>query len=126
MSEKDIDQLINEALSKEDQELLDQFHDEPGWIRQAFGLFQGRLGWVMWLTAIVQILSFFGALYALWVMFTAEELMAAVRWGLVGVILVQISTFLRGFMGSHLEANRVLREVRRLDLRLTQQKRREA
>lgn len=34
------------------------------------------------------------------------------------MILVQLSTLLRGFMGMQFEANRVLREVKRLELRL--------
>lgn len=117
---KDIDELINESLSKEDQELLDHLGREPGWLRQAFGIFRGKLAWVMWFVFIVQILMFIGAIYAVWTMFTAGDLMAAVRWGVVGVILVQITTFLRGFMGAHLEANRVLRALHRLELRLAQ------
>lgn len=117
---KDIDELINEALSQEDEALLDNLNEEPGWMRQAFGLFRGPLAWVMWVVFIVQIALFLGALYAGWTVFTTSDLMAAVKWGVLTVVLVQLTTFLRGFMGSHLEANRVLRELRRLDLRLIQ------
>jgi hypothetical protein len=117
---KDIDELINEALSQEDEALLENLNEEPGWMRQAFGLFRGPLAWVMWVVFIVQIAMFLGALYAGWTVFTTSDLMAAVKWGVLTVVLVQLTTFLRGFMGSHLEANRVLRELRRLDLRLIQ------
>ncbi|WP_317976917.1 DUF6768 family protein [Wenzhouxiangella sp. AB-CW3] len=40
------------------------------------------------------------------------------RWGVVAVILIQLIVFLRSFMGMHFEANRVMREVKRLELRM--------
>lgn len=63
-------------------------------------------------------LLFFAALYCLWGLFAVIELIHAFRWGVGAVILVQLSTLLRGFMGMQFEANRVLREVKRLELRL--------
>lgn len=113
-----LDDLINEALSREDEELLNRFAGEPGYFRQAFALFRGRLGWVMWLVGIVQLLLFIGAIYAIVQMFGAGDLMTALRWGIGAVVLVQLSTLLRSFMGMHFEANRMLREIKRLELRL--------
>lgn len=113
-----IDDLIDESLSKEDEALLEHYTVEPGYFKQAMALFRGKLGWVMWFVGIVQLIFFVAAIYALVQVFTGEELMAVLRWGVVTVILVQLSTFLRGFMGAHFEANRVLREVKRLELRL--------
>lgn len=115
-----IDDLIKESLSKEDEALLERVGTEPGYFRQAMALFTGRLGWVMWFVGIVQMLFFFGAIYCLVQVFSLEEMMDVLRWGIVTIILVQLSTFLRGFMGAHFEANRVLREVARLELRLAQ------
>lgn len=115
-----IDDLIEESLSERDEALLAELDNEPGYFRQAFGLFRGTLGWVMWFVMIVQLLLFAAAMVALWVAFTAPETLTAVRWGVVAVILVQISIFLRSFMGAQFEANRVLREVKRLELRLAQ------
>lgn len=113
-----IDDLINESLNEEDKALLKNYEAEPGWFKQAFALFRGSLAWVMWMLMIVQILMFLLALYALWVLFTTPDLITAVRWGAVAIIMFQLHTFLRGFMGSHLEANRVLRGIARLELRL--------
>ena len=41
------ERLIEQALSAEDRELLAR-HGEPGYFSQAFGLFRGTLGWVVW------------------------------------------------------------------------------
>ncbi|MDZ7791406.1 MAG: DUF6768 family protein [Xanthomonadales bacterium] len=118
-----IDDLINEALSEEDEALLENYPVEPGYFSQAMALFRGKLGWVMWFVGIIQLLFFVGAVYTFIQLFGAGDPLDALRWGVVTVILVQLSTFLRGFMGAHFEANRVLREVRRLELRLVRMER---
>lgn len=115
---KDIDKLIDETLSKEDEALLRHYGSEPGFFKQAFALFRGDLGWVMWLVVLVQLALLVVALFALWETFTADEVMSALRWGIGAVVLVQISALLRSFMGMQFEANRVLREIKRLELRL--------
>ncbi len=113
-----IDDLIDQCLSEEEEQLLQDFSHEPGYLSQVFALFTGKLGWVMWLVGIVQLLFFIAAVYSLIQLFTMDDMLHAIRWGVVAVILVQISVFLRGFMGMHFEANRVLREVKRLELRM--------
>jgi len=119
--QNDIDDLIQQALSSEDQNLLNDFDHEPGYFNQAFAMFSGRLGWVMWLVGIVQLLFGITAIYALVQAFSIDQTLIALRWGLAAVVLVQLTVFLRGFMGTHFEANRVLREVKRLELRMIQQ-----
>ncbi len=113
-----IDDLINQTLTEEDEKLLADFSNEPGYFSQAFALFTGRLGWVMWLVGIIQLVFFVFAVYALVQVFSNTDLLLALRWGVVAVILIQLSVFLRGFMGVHFEANRVMREVKRVELRL--------
>ena len=115
-----IDDLITETLN-EDQTATDAPQlPEPGYFSQAMALFTGRLGWVMWLVGIIQLIFFVGAVFAFIQLFGTEETADLLRWGVVTIVLVQLSTFLRGFMGSHFEANRVLRQVARLELRLAQ------
>lgn len=113
-----IDDLINEALSAEDQALLDRFGKEPGYFRQAFSLFRGQLGWVMWVAGIAQFALLLAALYAFWQMLSADAIENIVRWGIGAAVFLQVSTFLRSFMGMHFQANRVLRECQRIELRL--------
>lgn len=116
-----IDDLIQESLSREDEALLAQHGTERGYFHQVRGMFSGPLGWVMGLVMGVQVLFFAGAVYAFWILFTADDLVSALRWGVVAVVLVQLVTFLRGFMGVHFEANRILRAVSRVELRQVRQ-----
>ncbi|WP_376694700.1 DUF6768 family protein [Wenzhouxiangella sp. EGI_FJ10305] len=117
-----IDDLINESLSERDEALMAELNNEPGYFSQAFGLFRGKLGWLMWLVMSSQLIVFVAAVMTIYSLFQAENAVEAVQTGVVTVILVQIMTFLRGFMGDHFEANRILRELARLELRLAASK----
>ncbi|NBB91843.1 MAG: hypothetical protein GVY32_01590 [Gammaproteobacteria bacterium] len=109
-----ISQTLNEDMTPADTPQL----PEPGYFAQAKALFTGRLGWVMWLVGIVQLLFSLGAIFAFFQIFGDNNVLDTLRWGIVTIVLVQLVTFLRGFMGSHFEANRVLRQLARLELRL--------
>ena len=85
---------------------------------QAFGLFGGRLGWLMWLAYILNIAAAGLALWAAWHLFTATETLAAIRWGVVTLAAMQFGLFMKGMMGEQLQNNRVIREVKRLELQL--------
>ncbi|WP_339742826.1 DUF6768 family protein [uncultured Maricaulis sp.] len=117
-SDKELDAMIAEALDAEDRQLLDQFGQEPGYFSQAFGLFGGRLGWVMWLVYIVNMAAAGLALWAAWHLFTASDTLVAIRWGVATLAAMQVGLFMKGFMGEQLQHNRVIREVKRLELQL--------
>jgi hypothetical protein len=120
MTMSKIDDLIQETLSAEDEALLERYGKEPAYLTQAFALFRGRLGWTMWLVGVVQLLLFLGAIVTFWQMFVVDDVMSVLRWGVGTVVLVQLSTLLRSFMGMHFEANRMIREIKRLELRIVQ------
>lgn len=113
-----IDDLITETLSEDEAALEHWQQPEPGYFSQAMALFTGKLGWVMWFVGIIQLIFFVGAVYSFIQLWGAGETIEALRWAVITIVLVQLSTFLRGFMGSHFEANRVLRQLARLELRL--------
>lgn len=113
-----IDDLIGQALSEEDRALLAR-HGEPGYLSQAFGLFRGPMGWMMWVVNIAAGLAFFAGLYAVWHMFAAADALAAVKWGVGSLFLFQVTTMCKTLMGNHMEANRMLRELKRVELQVS-------
>lgn len=113
-----IDELIGQALTEEDRALLAS-HREPGYIAQAFGLFRGPMAWVMWLVNIAGGLAFLAGAYAVWQMVAASDVLAAVKWGVGSLFLFQITTLCKSFMGNHMEANRMLRELKRVELQVS-------
>lgn len=113
-----IDDLITGALTEEDRALL-AAHGEPGYLSQAFGLFRGPLAWVMWLVNVAGGVAFAAGVYALWQMSGAVDALVAVKWGIASVFLFQVTTLCKSFMGNHMEANRTLRELKRLELQVS-------
>ncbi len=112
-----IDDLIGRALTEEDRALLAR-HGEPGYLAQAFGIFRGPMAWVMWMVNAVAGLAFVAGIYAIWKMSGTSEALVAVKWGVGSLLLFQVTVLCKTFMGNHLEANRILREIKRLELQV--------
>lgn len=113
-----LDDLIGQALTEEDRALLAS-HTEPGYVAQAFGLFRGPLAWVMWLVNVAGAMAFVAAIYALWQMTGSADTALAVKWGVGALALFQMTTLCKTFLGNHLEVNRMLRELKRVEAQLS-------
>ena len=113
-----IDDLIGQALTEEDRALLASYR-EPGYLTQAFGLFRGPMAWVMWVVNIAAGVAFVAGLFSLWQMSAAADTLVAVKWGVGSLFLFQITTLCKSFMGNHMEANRMLRELKRVELQVS-------
>ncbi|WP_374764445.1 DUF6768 family protein [Yunchengibacter salinarum] len=88
---------------------------EPGYIAQVGALFRGPLGWIMKVAFVAQILFFAGAVYCAVAMLHSHQITATIQWGVATIVLVQFMVFLRGFMVSHFETNRILRRLDRAE-----------
>ena len=113
-----IDDLIGRALTEEDRALLES-HAEPGYLRQAFGLFRGPLAWVMWLVNVAGGVAFIAGAYMVWRMFDTPDAVSAIKWGVGSLFLFQVTTLCKTFMGNRMEVNRMLRELKRVELQVS-------
>ena len=113
---RDVDMMIDEALEREQRDLLARIGDDPGFFGLAVGQFGGRLGWVNLLLMAVQTALFVGAVYAGWRFFEATEPVTQLRWGLPAAVLLILSLMIKLALWPGIHADRVIREVRRLEL----------
>ena len=113
---KDIDRMIEEALDGEEQALFRDTAREPGFFEQAFGLLGGRNGWVNGILVVVQAALFVSGLWAGWRFFEAETVLSALHWGLPAAVLVLMALIIKLGMMPELQANRLMRELKRLQL----------
>lgn len=111
------DQMIGRAMNDEDRALLARYA-EQGYVSQAMGLFRGRMGAIMGIVYATVLATFCGAAYSFWRMTQATEPVTAVQWGVGALLLFQMTTMAKSYMGQHLEANRMLREIKRLELQV--------
>jgi hypothetical protein len=115
---RDVDNLIEEALGREESEILKQIGEEPGFFGMAFGLFSGRLGWVNILLMVVQGVTFLAGAYAAWMFFEAGDAVSQLRWGLPSAVLLILSTMIKIGMWPNIHADRLMRELKRIELQL--------
>jgi hypothetical protein len=74
--------------------------------------------WVMWLVNIAAGVAFVAGLYAMWQVFHTTDVVVAVQSGVASLFLFQVTTLCKSFMGNHMETNRMLRELKRLELQV--------
>ena len=114
-SKNDLDRMIEDALKGQDSEILRETQ-ELGWFQLGLSQFGGKLGWVTWVVMIVQIALFAVGLYCAVQFFGATEAILAVKWGVSGSVLILMATQLKLSLMPQLQADRVIREVKRLQL----------
>ncbi|MXP47625.1 hypothetical protein GRI43_09560 [Altererythrobacter luteolus] len=113
-----LEMMIDEALNAEERDLLRSVGAEPGYLKQVWGVFGGEIGWVSWLLMLFQILMFAASVYAAIRFFNAADTLEALRWGLPSATLLILAAQTKMLMWPTLQANRVIREVKRLELQL--------
>ena len=114
----DLDREIEEALNAEDRELHKQL-GEQGIYAQWFSVYRGPQAWISIVTTIVMVVLFgvgvYGILQFHEVGFNSYE---HVLWAaFVFAIMVMIS-FLKVWFWIRMEANRVIREIKRVELQV--------
>jgi hypothetical protein len=115
---RDLDAMIDEALGDEERDLLRRIGEEPGFFAQAFGLFGGRTGWVNIILIVVQAVAFVAGVVMAVGFFQAVDPVSQLRWGLPAAVLLLMSTMVKLAMMPALEANRVIRELKRVELQI--------
>lgn len=114
----DLDKMIEEALDAEERDLLRSIGEEPGFFRQTFGMFSGPAAWVNVLLMVVQGLVFIAGVWTGWKFFQAGDALTALRWGLPAAVLLLMSLIIKMGMWPTLQTNRVIRELKRVELQI--------
>jgi hypothetical protein len=117
----ELDRRIAEALAEDDLGLPEDAR-EPGFFTLAFSTMRGPQGWVTCVILIMQTAMFLVAIWAGWNFFTATEELSAIKWGVSAATLMILTTQLKLALFPHMQANRVIFALRRLELRLAAKK----
>jgi len=114
-----LDRLIEEALSDQDKDMLRETQ-ELGWFALGASQFSGKLGWVSWVIMIVQAVLFLLAVWTGWHFFTTADVLSALKWGLPSATLMIVATILKTSLMPQMQADRVIRELKRVELMIAQ------
>ncbi|HVL79948.1 MAG TPA: DUF6768 family protein [Sphingomicrobium sp.] len=115
---RDLDQMIDEALDADERAILRDIGEEPGFFSQAFGIFSGTTGWVNALLMVVQTILFFAGAWAAWNFFQSTDALEALRWGLPAAVLLLMALIVKLSLWPTIQANRLMRELKRIELQL--------
>ena len=116
-----LDKLIEESLEAEDRALFAQY-GEKGIFGEVGELFTGKARWWVVLTIIVQLALFAAALYAAAQFLAAADPVIAIRWGVVASVWFMAMGIIKIMHWQQMQANRVIREVKRVELQLARSK----
>ncbi len=121
-----LDDAIRGALSAEDAEFLARFEREPNVLVQTAGLFRGGFGWIngVFLAVFIPIAIFL--VFAAWKFATLEDLRAMLHWGAMGGFAVVVLALIRLWFFMELQSQRIVREIKRLELQVARLTAREA
>ncbi|MFQ5564694.1 MAG: DUF6768 family protein [Parvularculaceae bacterium] len=121
----ELDRQIEKALDAEDRALLEQF-GEQGLLAQGFSIFQGKQGWIALISAIVIFLLAAGSLYSGWKYLQIGEGVEAMKWGAACLFLALMVAFMKMWLWMRMESNRVIREIKRVELQVARLQAKEA
>lgn len=111
-----IDQKIQEALRRDGagSDIL----EEPNIIEEAITAFRGQHRLVSGFAFIMSFVLFGGAVWAGWKFYHADVVIAQVQWGALALMLMLMVSFLKLWFWLEMHTNRVLRELKRVELLL--------
>ena len=113
----DLDRQIEEALDAEDRAMFTEF-GEQGLLAQGLSVYRGKQGWIALVTTAVMLVLAAAAIFSAWKYFQLGDDIAALKWGAASVLLVFMISFIKVWFWMRMESNRVIREIKRVELQL--------
>ena len=117
----DLDRKIQAALSRDP--AGDPLAEEPNIAEEVLAAFRGRHRWLSALAAALQLAGVAGLVFAAFRFCQADALALQLRWGALAVVLLAATTMIKVWFWLELHTNRVLREVKRVELLLVSRSR---
>jgi len=119
-----LDDAISQAVAAEERELLRAIGEEPPFVLQSLRLFSGANGWVNSIVMVAQTLAFLASIWAGWHFFQASTVLEALHWGLPSAVLVLVSLMLKLSLWPVMLVNRLMLQIKRLEIMLVSLERR--
>lgn len=112
----ELDQKIQAALRRDP--AGDALTGEPNLAEEVLTAFRGRHRWFTAVVFVVNLVAFAGFLLAAVRFYGAAEVVAQLRWGGLAILLLLVMGMLKIWFWLEMHTNRVLREVKRVELLL--------
>lgn len=115
---QDLDKLIDEALESEERELLRSIGEEPRYMTQLLGLFDGKTGWLNAIMLVAQTLLFVAGAWMAWNFYEASDTLSALHWGMPAAVFLLMSLIIKMALWPTIQTNRLMRELKLIQLQI--------
>ncbi len=116
-----IDDKIKQALSAEYTEIIaENDNTDANPFKQMSAGFKGRMAWMYIIAMFIAAISAFITFYAIYQFYFETEMKPLLAWGTVIIVAVIITQVSKMWYWSELGKNRIIREVKILELQLAQ------
>jgi len=117
-SDKNIDALIKEALSREEAEYYDKLEEKPV-LKQFAGLYRGKNSWMNYMVAFYILAAIAGCVYAGFQFAAAETTKEMLAWCMVMLGTFIMVAMLKIWSWMQMDKGALIREIKRLELQLS-------
>jgi len=117
-NKEDIDKLIKETLTQEEANFYDGLEEQGLW-GMFVGIFQGKLGWIVVIMNIINLIVFGIMIYCFVQFFNVTETNELIKWGLGIVICIVFNVMIKLYAWMQMDKNAILREMKRLELQIS-------
>jgi len=115
---EEIDKLIKETLTQEESKFYDGL-DEQGLWGMVVGIFQGKLGWIVAIMNIINLIVFGVLIYCFIQFFNVTDTNELIKWGLGIVICMVFNVMIKLYAWMQMDKNAIIREMKRLELQVS-------
>lgn len=116
-SNRDLDAMIREALSRDEAEYFDQL-GEASLPEQLTELFSGRLRWLVMMSTLVIVVFFLLGVYCGYRFYHAEDVRTMLLWGGATAFCMVATMANKMWQWMEMQRNAVSREIKRLELQV--------
>lgn len=110
----ELDQKIQAALRRND--AGDALASEPNIAEEVLTAFRGRHRWLSAFALVLNLIFFAGAVWSALRFHAASAVADQLQWAALGIVLLLFVMFLKVWFWLEMHTNRVLRELKRLEL----------
>ena len=114
---EEIDELIKEALSKEEAKFYDEL-EELNLFEKIGGVFSGKLKWIVILMNVVNLIAVGLFVYCIVQFFSVDDTNELIKWSGAALFCVIIVSMLKLYVWMQMDKNDILRELKRLELQV--------
>jgi len=116
-NKEEIDQIIKESLTEEEARFYDEL-EEQNLLNQLGGLFKSKMGWLVVVMNIVNLVVFALSIYFVIQFLNTDQTNDLIKWGAGFFACWTSIAMIKLFLWMQMDKNALLRELKRLELQI--------